>query len=427
MEPIRPSQGSSPYPISQLENNVEVVDLQTQNARLRAQLQQLQRDALERDNQELLRQIQEFRPNTTVPLPERAQASNSVPSQASTSQPPTPVINSTSAILPLADPQWTDFAFDRYDLPPTEPIYSSKADALAALNQWGLPKGYGFSTGSGTRPKKSYFSCDRRYPKPTEAEIKEQGEGKNKSSRGTNCPFSVACIQINQGWKLEYRKPWKDGDNAKINYCIHNHAPGSGTGMEIPAQRREQRKGEKSEAILKQFNSGAQPRKILRYLDKNFEGTDRTVAYDIYNNIRRIRRDRMQGLSTIETLLVEIRKKEWICRPVYDDQDPDRLLSVFFAYPLAVEYARIYSKVIIIDHTYNTNSAEMPLFEAIGIDATGKSFCICFEFTAGEDQEDCIQSLEFLKEMLGYDLSPGVFLIDKAEAMRNAIERVFPE
>jgi hypothetical protein len=68
----------------------------------------------------------------------------------------------------------------------------------------------------------------------------------------------------------------------------------------------------------------------------------------------------------------------------------------------------------------------MPLFEAIGTDATGKSFCVCFEFTAGEDENDYIQSLEFLKEMLG-ELPSGVFSVDKAEAMRKALEKVFPD
>ena len=130
--------------------------------------------------------------------------------------------------------------------------------------------------------------------------------------------------------------------------------------------------------------------------------------------------------SLIEKLLIELQDDGWICRPVYDQNNPERLLSVFFAHPKEIEYARLYGQVIIIDHTYNKNSAEMTLFEAIGIDATGKSFCICFEFTASEDEDECIQSLEFLKEMLGEDIAPGVFLVDKADAMRKAISKVFP-
>ena len=138
--------------------------------------------------------------------------------------------------------------------------------------------------------------------------------------------------------------------------------------------------------MVKQFNAGNKPRQILTYLEANFKG-DLAIARDIYNCTTEIRRQRKGNKSSIETLLSELEKKGWICRPVYEVEDgsPDRLLSVFFTHPRLLEYARIYSKVIILDHIYNINSGEMPLFEAVGINATGKSFCVCFEFTAGED------------------------------------------
>jgi hypothetical protein len=61
---------------------------------------------------------------------------------------------------------------------------------------------------------------------------------------------------------------------------------------------------------------------------------------------------------------------------------------MFFAYPLSIKYLRLYYKVLIINYTYNTNSASMPLFKAIGINATGKSFCVSFKFLLGEIEED---------------------------------------
>ena len=67
----------------------------------------------------------------------------------------------------------------------------------------------------------------------------------------------------------------------------------------------------------------------------------------------------------------------------------------------------------------------MPLFEYIRINATRKSFYVYFEFTAGEDGDDCIQSLKLLKEILRLDMEPGVFLVDKAEVIRGIIEKVF--
>jgi hypothetical protein len=78
--------------------------------------------------------------------------------------------------------------------------------------------------------------------------------------------------------------------------------------------------------------------------------------------------------------------------------------------------------VLIINYIYNTNSREIPLFKCIGIDVNGKSFYIYFEFTAGEDGDN---SLELLKEILGLDMEPGVFLMDKAEAIRGVIKEVF--
>jgi hypothetical protein len=100
---------------------------------------------------------------------------------------------------------------------------------------------------------------------------------------------------------------------------------------------------------------------------------------------------------------------------------------MFFAHPRAIKYLKLYCKVLIIDCTYNTNSAKMPLFEVIRINATRRSFCVCFEFLPGEEEEDLIQALEYLKEMLGEDCPPGVILMDKAQAQRNAVQAVFPD
>jgi hypothetical protein len=94
-----------------------------------------------------------------------------------------------------------------------------------------------------------------------------------------------------------------------------------------------------------------------------------------------------------------------------------------FSYVPLLEYARLYCNVFILDFTYGTNSCDMPLFEAIAIDATGKSVCTTFECTEAEDEEDCIQSLQNLREMLGEEvcIKGGVMLSDKADPIRNAI------
>jgi hypothetical protein len=69
----------------------------------------------------------------------------------------------------------------------------------------------------------------------------------------------------------------------------------------------------------------------------------------------------------------------------------------------------------------------MPLFKAISINATGKSFCVSFKFLLGETEEDLTQALKHLREMLGDDIQPGVILTDKAESIRSVVASIFPE
>lgn len=98
---------------------------------------------------------------------------------------------------------------------------------------------------------------------------------------------------------------------------------------------------------------------------------------------------------------------------------------MFFTYSFSIEYLRLYCKVLIINCTYNTNSAKMPLFEVIGVEATGKSFCVYFEFMLREEEVDYVRALSHLKEMLG-DSSSKVILTDKSDSIRNTIATVFP-
>jgi hypothetical protein len=97
---------------------------------------------------------------------------------------------------------------------------------------------------------------------------------------------------------------------------------------------------------------------------------------DIWNAVAKIRRERKQGRSYTKTLIVELEEKVWISRPIYDEDELNRLLTIGFCYPRLLEYARLYCKVLILDCTFNTNSVEMLLFEAIRIDFTRKLFCV---------------------------------------------------
>ena len=55
-----------------------------------------------------------------------------------------------------------------------------------------------------------------------------------------------------------------------------------------------------------------------------------------------------------------------------------------------LEYARIYSKVIILDYIYNINSSKILLFKIVRINITRKFFYICFKFMTRKDIDNYI-------------------------------------
>jgi hypothetical protein len=173
---------------------------------------------------------------------------------------------------------------------------------------------------------------------PLEAPPKEKGQGRNKSSKGEECRYSIICKeQRDTTWELRYRAPWKNTDGVETNYCIHNHnaTPGSAR-AEHPVLRRLQRAGEREEDIINQMNSGQKARHIKDFLKDKYNPlnsgeleSDLTKPYDIRNTIYKERRERRAGRNTTQTLVEELENKEnWISRPIYREDEPNRLYSV---------------------------------------------------------------------------------------------------
>ncbi len=78
----------------------------------------------------------------------------------------------------------------RYDLPPLK-YYTSKEEAIEDLNTLAKTKGYALTierkNKKGSGSERIYFGCDRREAPKATAFRKGQGEGRNKSSKGTGC------------------------------------------------------------------------------------------------------------------------------------------------------------------------------------------------------------------------------------------------
>ena len=103
-------------------------------------------------------------------------------------------------------------------------------------------------------------------------------------------------------------------------------------------------------------------------------------------------------------------------------------MSLFFVQLEAVEYTRIYAKVLISDTTYNTNSTKMPLFKVIGINTTRSSFCVSFEFMCNKTKPSIKVALSYIREVLRDKATKGgVILTDKDATIRNIVAKVLPK
>lgn len=226
----------------------------------------------------------------------------------------------------------------------------------------------------------------------------------------TNCPFSVLAKESSEGWTLKHRP--------EVHFAVHNHEPSL-----HPSAHLVHRQHSRTSQLESLSNTGLAPKDIQTIIRQS--GSLET-RQDVYNRIAEVRRDSRQGESPIHALANQLEKEGFWSRVEYG---PDRhVTAVLFAHPDSLLYLRAYPEVLLLDCTYKTNKYRMPLLDMIGVDATGRSFCIAFAFLSGETEKDYIWALERLKilyEQCGGVL-PSVILTDRCLAVINAASALFP-
>ena len=276
-----------------------------------------------------------------------------------------------------------------------------------------MPRGYAFTTQRSVRESngflKVYYACDRSRRLPSSGALRE---GKRKTtSRSTNCPFfSVLAKESSEGWTLKYRPG--------SHFSLHNHEPSFHPSAH-PVHR--QLSGGTSQ-LAALSDAGLAPKEIQTVV--RLSGSLAT-RQDIYNQIAEVRRDSRQGESPVHALANQLEQEGFWSRVQYG---PDRrVTSVLFAHPDSLVYLQAYPEVLLLDCTYKTNKYSMPLLDMIGVDATGRSFCIAFAFLSGEAEEDYIWALDLLKALYGQcgGVFPSVILTDRCLAVIKATSVLF--
>ena len=223
------------------------------------------------------------------------------------------------------------------------------------------------------------YACDRSRRQPDDDCIRQ---GKRKTTtRMIECPFSVFAKETNDGWVLKHRPG--------VCYAFHNYEPSLHPSV-YPVHRQLPRTSE-LEALIK---AGFVPKEIQTVVWKRGFLTTRQ---DIYNRIAEIRRDSYEGQSPIHILVNQLEGESFWSRIQFGYNG--HVIAILFAHPDFLFYLRVYPEVFFFDCMYKINKYSMPLFDMIGIDATGRFFCIAFVFLNGEAEKDYIWALEQLKTL----------------------------
>ncbi|RYO85590.1 hypothetical protein DL764_009150 [Monosporascus ibericus] len=295
------------------------------------------------------------------------------------------------------------------DCLPPEGFFESREALFESINTYARPRGYAFITRRSTREKNGYlsvvFACDRSRQLPSKGARRRQ-----TTTRMTECPFSVLAKESSEGWTLKYRHD--------VRYASHNHEPSL-----HPSAHPVHRQLSRTPQLKTLSNAGLAPKEIQTIVRQSGSLATRQ---DIYNCVAEVRRDTRQGQSPIYALANQLEQEGFWSRIQFALDG--HVTAVLFAHPDSLIYLRAYPEILLLDCTYKTNKYGMPLFDMIGVDATGRSFCIAFAFLSGEAEEDYAWALERLKtlyEQYG-GILPSVILTDRCLAVMNTASTLFP-
>ena len=97
----------------------------------------------------------------------------------------------------------------------------------------------------------------------------------------------------------------------------------------------------------------------------------------MYNEVVRIKKVRLNGLTPIEALITELLDDDdWAVW--YTTDDIGHVNFLFFAHDEAIDLAQENPDVIFINTTYRTNRYNMPLLHFMAVTAVGRITCVSF-------------------------------------------------
>ncbi|MBW0585440.1 hypothetical protein O181_125155 [Austropuccinia psidii MF-1] len=192
---------------------------------------------------------------------------------------------------------------------------------------------------------------------------------KTVTSRKVYCPFRLYAR------KYAKRTSW----TLKVKNTEHSHNATENI-MEHPAFKKFNE--QETSQIAQMSESLLLPGQIYAQFCSQRESERPVILQEIYNQVKKIKKDKLQGRSPIDSLIETLKEESFVCSSARDSEG--HITSLFFTYSLAIKLLHGFPHVILMNCTYETNKYRMPLFLIVGFSSTNKTFAGGFCFMKNE-------------------------------------------
>ncbi|MBW0460453.1 hypothetical protein O181_000168 [Austropuccinia psidii MF-1] len=179
------------------------------------------------------------------------------------------------------------------------------------------------------------IGCDRSgTPNPNKI------SSKTVTSRKLDCPFRLYSRKYSKSttWILKVKSPEHSHDATENN-------------MAHPSYRKFDE--QETPQISQMSESLLIPRKIQTQLCSQRESNRPVILQNIYNHVKKIKKDKLQGRIPIAALIETLKEKTFVWSSERDAEGHITLL--FSTQPLSINLLHGFPHVILMDCTYKTN------------------------------------------------------------------------
>ncbi|MBW0553261.1 hypothetical protein O181_092976 [Austropuccinia psidii MF-1] len=163
---------------------------------------------------------------------------------------------------------------------------------------------------------------------------------KTVNSRNLDCPFRLYARKYAKSttWTLKVKNP------EHIHYATENIM------AHLPFRKFN---GQETSQIAQISESLLIPRQIQAKLCSQRESDSPLILQDIYNQVKKINKDKLQGRRPIDAPIDALKQENFVWSSARDAEG--HITSLFFTHRLAIKILNGFPNVILMDCTYKTN------------------------------------------------------------------------